>query len=86
MTSPGKKKIKANQTMKNLNDTKGHLFGNKALVDLADVIRNTTRKDDIAGRYGGEKFMIIFPDSKLKDATDITERIRRAAGTGFQYP
>lgn len=59
-----------------LNDTKGHVFGNEVLIKIANIISNNIRKNDIAGRFGGEEFIVIFPNTTLKNASKIAERIR----------
>ncbi|MCK4519341.1 MAG: diguanylate cyclase, partial [Candidatus Omnitrophica bacterium] len=48
---------------KEYNDTYGHLLGDKALKDMADIFRDSNRKVDISARYGGEEFMIILPET-----------------------
>lgn len=63
---------------KKINDSKGHVFGDQVLVDVATIIRNNTRDADLAGRYGGEEFMVIFSGADLAVASAIAERIRAA--------
>lgn len=63
---------------KNVNDTKGHVFGDQVLVDVATIINKNIREIDFAGRYGGEEFIIIFSDTDLVTASKIAERIRRS--------
>ena len=63
---------------KKINDSQGHMFGNKVLVELANIIKNNIRETDILGRFGGEEFMIVFPKTTLREAFAITERIREA--------
>ena len=63
---------------KRLNDTRGHLFGNDVLSKISKIIKQNIRKNDIAGRFGGEEFIIILPDTKLDTAVIIAERIRMA--------
>lgn len=63
---------------KKVNDEKGHVFGDQVLVDVAAIINKSIRKSDFAGRYGGEEFMVIFPNTDLAVATKISERIRQA--------
>lgn len=58
------------------NDAYGHLAGDQALKQVADVIRSSTRKSDTAFRYGGEEFALILPETKLYDAFEVAERIR----------
>lgn len=61
---------------KKVNDTKGHLYGDTILSELASIIKNSIRDHDVAGRYGGEEFMVILADSDLEEAYRIAERIR----------
>lgn len=61
---------------KQVNDTWGHEVGNMALVQTADVIRNTLRKIDIPCRFGGEEFTIILPATPLPQAIQVAERLR----------
>lgn len=63
---------------KNVNDTKGHIFGDRVLTDVAAIIQRNIRDHDLAGRYGGEEFMIILPNTKLDEAAVVSERIRTA--------
>ena len=61
---------------KKLNDTYGHESGNRVLKALSDIIKECIRDVDIFARYGGEEFAIILPQTPLKDALVIGERIR----------
>ncbi len=61
---------------KKLNDTYGHESGNRVLADLSEIIKECIRDVDIFARYGGEEFAIILPQTPLKDALVIGERIR----------
>ena len=63
---------------KKVNDSKGHIFGDKVLVDIAKIIQDNTRATDLAGRYGGEEFMVILSNTELSVASTIAERIRKA--------
>ena len=63
---------------KKVNDSKGHVYGDQVLVDVAVLIKKNIRATDFAGRYGGEEFMIIFPNTALPEAEKISERIRQA--------
>ena len=58
------------------NDTLGHQAGDKILKDLAQLLRNQSRKMDLVCRYGGEEFTIILPQTDKKEAFMIAERIR----------
>jgi len=61
---------------KTVNDSYGHQEGDHVLKVIAHRIRNTLRAYDIVGRYGGEEFLIILPDTNLEDARGLAERIR----------
>jgi len=62
---------------KKINDTYGHLFGDKVLKKVAETIRRTLRNSDIAIRYGGEEFLVILPHTDLESAKIVGERIRK---------
>lgn len=61
---------------KAVNDQWGHLAGDKVLADLAQLIKDEFRKSDVVIRYGGEEFLIILFDSKLKDTLVKMELLR----------
>lgn len=63
---------------KAVNDTHGHIEGGRVLVKIAEVITQTCRKIDVVGRYGGEEFLIVLPETNLEDAKDLAERVRIA--------
>ncbi|MFB0920078.1 MAG: sensor domain-containing diguanylate cyclase [Oscillospiraceae bacterium] len=69
---------------KKVNDSKGHIFGDKVLVDIASIIQENTRETDLAGRYGGEEFMVILSDADIIVASKIAERIRQSVA-GFSF-
>lgn len=62
---------------KKVNDVYGHLVGDEVLKNVADIIKRSIRKTDIACRYGGEEIVIIFKDLSKEDAYVISERIRK---------
>ena len=62
---------------KRLNDTLGHQAGDQALIHLAKVIKETLRPSDSVGRYGGEEFIIILPDTGLDEAVATVSRLQR---------
>lgn len=62
---------------KKLNDTFGHSTGDEALRHLARVIRETIRPQDSAGRYGGEEFLVLLPDTGLDDGANAVRRLQR---------
>jgi len=61
---------------KRLNDTYGHEGGDRALRVFANVIRGSLRGDDIAGRYGGEEFVLAFPSLSMGASLAVIERVR----------
>ncbi|MGI9861401.1 GGDEF domain-containing protein [Moorella naiadis] len=70
---------------KEINDAFGHLTGNRVLVELAAVLKEQTRDQDIVTRFGGEEFAVILPDTDYHGALQVAERIRQAiAGHVFQ--
>jgi len=60
---------------KAINDNFGHSAGDNALAHVGDAIRRCTRKTDIAARWGGDEFAIIFPEADLQHAVSITEKL-----------
>jgi two-component system, cell cycle response regulator len=62
---------------KSVNDTHGHQAGDRVLVELADILRETARDIDRLGRYGGEEFIALLPETCIDDAAVFVERVRR---------
>ena len=63
---------------KRINDTFGHLEGDRVLQGLAGVIRDCLRRSDSAFRYGGEEFVVLLPETELTAARLLAERLRMA--------
>jgi diguanylate cyclase (GGDEF)-like protein len=63
---------------KKINDTRGHLGGDAALVRVAKIIGETCRRSDIAGRWGGDEFLIILPETVIEAAATDAEKLRSA--------
>jgi diguanylate cyclase (GGDEF)-like protein/PAS domain S-box-containing protein len=63
---------------KNVNDTYGHQTGDEVLRTISERCKSTLRSNDILGRYGGEEFVIVFPETNLEDAGAVAERLRAA--------
>lgn len=61
---------------KRVNDTHGHLQGDVVLQKVALHIQKELRSYDIAARYGGEEFVAVLPDTSLKEAFNVADRIR----------
>ncbi|MDO4708741.1 MAG: GGDEF domain-containing protein [Pseudomonadota bacterium] len=72
---------------KHINDSLGHAKGDHYLRLLAECIRQNIRNGDIPGRFGGEEFVLLLPDTECQQAANVAERIRqtyqqRAAAAG----
>jgi diguanylate cyclase (GGDEF)-like protein len=61
---------------KGINDTHGHLYGSRALVEAAGLIRLSARETDVVARFGGDEFALILPDTGSEGAAAVGERIR----------
>ncbi|MFL0800394.1 MAG: GGDEF domain-containing protein [Agarilytica sp.] len=61
---------------KHINDNYGHDQGDTTLKAIADLINNSCRNNDTAGRMGGEEFMVLLPETHLGDAHRLAERLR----------
>jgi diguanylate cyclase (GGDEF)-like protein len=61
---------------KMVNDTYGHLAGDKALRAVTDALRSQLRGSDMAGRFGGEEFVVLLPQAREHDALNVAERLR----------
>jgi diguanylate cyclase (GGDEF)-like protein/PAS domain S-box-containing protein len=63
---------------KAVNDSHGHQTGDEVLRAISDRCRKMLRSNDVFGRYGGEEFVIVFPETRLEEAGAIAERLRAA--------
>jgi diguanylate cyclase (GGDEF)-like protein len=61
-----------------INDTHGHLTGDEVLKEIAHTLKTMLRDYDLAGRFGGEEFALLLPQTRAVDAFRIAERIRSA--------
>jgi diguanylate cyclase (GGDEF)-like protein len=61
-----------------VNDNHGHPVGDTVLLETARVIRSCLRNSDSAGRYGGDEFLFLLPDTDLDTAVEVAHRIREA--------
>ena len=61
---------------KAINDRYGHLTGDGVLIELAVLVARNIRSDDVFVRWGGEEFVLTFPDTPLQQANEIAEKLR----------
>lgn len=62
---------------KRINDSYGHLFGDKVIRSIATILRDNVKGKDLAARYGGEEFVVILPETSLEGAQSLAEKIRK---------
>jgi diguanylate cyclase (GGDEF)-like protein len=78
--------------LKEINDAAGHLGGDQALRRVGEALRGAIRDSDVAGRYGGDEFSIILPNTDLVGAGQVGARIlatlanEHVSGPGFDVP
>jgi diguanylate cyclase (GGDEF)-like protein len=65
---------------KQINDTYGHLIGDEVLRQIADTMTGALREYDVAGRFGGEEFVMLLPQTRAPDAFKIADRVRARIG------
>ena len=71
---------------KRINDEFGHLAGDEVLSNVGGIFTSNLRKYDYVGRYGGEEFLLLLPDSNIESAKLISERIRKQVeNTYFRF-
>jgi two-component system cell cycle response regulator len=62
---------------KRINDAYGHLAGDGVLVTLGHILRTRVRGTDVTGRYGGEEFCVLLPETDLEPGRELAERLRQ---------
>lgn len=60
---------------KKINDSYGHTIGDQVLFQLANILQGNVRNPDTVGRYGGEEFLVVLPNTRLKDAAGQAARL-----------
>ena len=66
---------------KEVNDTYGHLEGDKVLKKIANIIQNSVRESDAVSRWGGEEFAILLSNTSLNEAIEVAKKINYAVGS-----
>jgi len=66
---------------KHVNDTYGHLFGDKVIRAIATILRENVKGKDLVARYGGEEFVVILPATPLAGAQHLAETLRQGVAT-----
>ncbi|MCK9387671.1 MAG: GGDEF domain-containing protein [Sulfuritalea sp.] len=61
---------------KQVNDTYGHVFGDKVIRAVAQILKDHVKGGDMAARYGGEEFVVLLPDTSTEEARQLAEKIR----------
>jgi diguanylate cyclase (GGDEF)-like protein len=71
---------------KEKNDTFGHLAGDRILKDLAGVVKEKLRSEDVLARVGGEEFAVLAPEVGIAGASEVAEKVRRVVqATAFRF-
>lgn len=65
--------------LKGINDTYGHLAGDRALATFAKIVRTLIREVDILGRFGGDEFLLLLPETEIHDAKHVLDRIQNVS-------
>jgi diguanylate cyclase (GGDEF)-like protein len=69
---------------KKVNDTYGHIEGDRVLREFGKAVRTKTRATDICGRYGGEEFAVLLPSTDVAGAANVAENIRTQAESSIK--
>ena len=72
--------------LKRINDTYGHTVGSRAICRVAEALQLNCRAVDTAGRYGGDEFAVILPETGKEAARDVTRRICESIASQDQLP
>ncbi|MEM9772000.1 MAG: diguanylate cyclase [Cyanobacteria bacterium P01_D01_bin.73] len=71
---------------KNINDTYGHHAGDQVLITIVKSVRSKLRQQDFFGRWGGEEFVVLLPETGLKAATTVADRLRSSVEALVKKP
>ena len=62
---------------KSINDTYGHSTGDKVICMVCNILKNDTRESDVSARWGGEEFLVLLPETDIKGAFTLAQKIRK---------
>ncbi|MBC3889532.1 diguanylate cyclase [Acetobacterium paludosum] len=68
---------------KRVNDNYGHQVGDRVLVELVAILQKHVRSDDVVGRWGGEEFLIILPNTDLEGGVGLAEKLQKLVGANI---
>lgn len=72
---------------KSVNDNYGHAIGDKVIQMVAQALKETSRANDLVGRYGGEEFCVVLPHTRVEEASQVAQRMRLLIeGTAISLP
>ena len=60
---------------KGINDQHGHFYGSRALVEVAELVRECSRETDVAARFGGDEFVVVLPETACAGAVAVGRRV-----------
>jgi len=66
---------------KSINDQYGHAVGDQVIIQVSNILRQSMRSTDVAGRYGGEEFALLLPNTNLQGAQHLAEQILQQVGS-----
>jgi diguanylate cyclase (GGDEF)-like protein len=72
--------------LREINTTRGHLAGDRALKSVANALQSATREYDVAARFGGDEFCVVLPETDLEGALVVAERIRSFVASSSSDP
>jgi two-component system cell cycle response regulator len=72
--------------MKEINDTFGHQEGNRALVETANILRDSFRQSDILGRFGGDEFVVLVTEAEENSIAIVTKRVQDKVTSRNEHP
>jgi diguanylate cyclase (GGDEF)-like protein len=72
--------------LREINTTRGHLAGDRALKSFAAALRTATREYDVAARFGGDEFCVVLPETDTEGALVVAERIRSSVEHSSAHP